>query len=114
MSVLVSRADGTPQAQQPSTFKRFVEVGRVVLVNEGPSAGNLAVIAEIIDHNRVRPPSNYMLLQLSDLMIPSGADRRSNHFRSPPILPLPPSYPYPLHTCEATTRRRIRRDQEGR
>ncbi|KAK1921687.1 ribosomal protein L14-domain-containing protein [Papiliotrema laurentii] len=39
-------------AQQPSTFKRFVEVGRVVLVNDGPSAGKLAVIAEIIDHNR--------------------------------------------------------------
>ena len=38
---------------QPSTFKRFVEVGRVVLVNEGPSAGKLAVIVEIIDHNRV-------------------------------------------------------------
>ncbi|KIR60490.1 hypothetical protein I312_103421 [Cryptococcus bacillisporus CA1280] len=35
-----------------STFKRFVEVGRVVLVNEGPSAGQLAVIVEIIDHNR--------------------------------------------------------------
>lgn len=33
-------------------FKRFVEVGRVVLVNDGPSAGKLAVIAEIIDHNR--------------------------------------------------------------
>jgi large subunit ribosomal protein L14e len=43
----------TPQVAQPSTFKRFVEVGRVVLVNDGPSAGKLAVIAEIIDHNRV-------------------------------------------------------------
>jgi large subunit ribosomal protein L14e len=42
----------TLQSQQPSTFKRFVEVGRVVLVNDGPSAGKLAVIAEIIDHNR--------------------------------------------------------------
>ncbi|KAI9636299.1 ribosomal protein L14-domain-containing protein, partial [Dioszegia hungarica] len=41
-----------PQVAQPSTFKRFVEVGRVVLVNDGPSAGKLAVIAEIIDHNR--------------------------------------------------------------
>ncbi|BEJ11168.1 hypothetical protein CspHIS471_0105900 [Cutaneotrichosporon sp. HIS471] len=39
-------------SSQPSTFKRFVEVGRVVLVNDGPSAGKLAVIAEIIDHNR--------------------------------------------------------------
>ena len=50
----------TSQAQQPSAFKRFVEVGRVVLVNEGPSAGKLAVIVEIIDHNRVRiDPSPY-------------------------------------------------------
>lgn len=43
----------TSQVQAPSTFKRFVEVGRVVLVNDGPFAGKLAVIAEIIDHNRV-------------------------------------------------------------
>ncbi|KAM0787406.1 hypothetical protein ACM66B_003490 [Microbotryomycetes sp. NB124-2] len=34
------------------TFKRYVEVGRVVLLNEGPSAGKLAAIVEIIDHNR--------------------------------------------------------------
>ncbi|KAF4575389.1 hypothetical protein EYR40_004866 [Pleurotus pulmonarius] len=35
-----------------SNFKRFVEVGRVVLINSGPQAGQIAVIAEIIDHNR--------------------------------------------------------------
>ncbi|CAK5276139.1 unnamed protein product [Mycena citricolor] len=35
-----------------STFKRFVEVGRVVLLKSGPSSGKIAVIAEIIDHNR--------------------------------------------------------------
>ncbi|PAV20380.1 60S ribosomal L14 [Pyrrhoderma noxium] len=35
-----------------SVFKRFVEVGRVVLLNAGPHAGNVAVIVEIIDHNR--------------------------------------------------------------
>merc|ERR1711977_720235 len=34
------------------TFKRYVEVGRVVLVNDGPSSGKLAVIVEIIDHAR--------------------------------------------------------------
>ncbi|KAI9025575.1 60S ribosomal protein L14 [Hyaloraphidium curvatum] len=33
-------------------FKRYVEVGRVVLVNYGPDAGKLAVIVEVIDHNR--------------------------------------------------------------
>ncbi|KAF8173114.1 ribosomal protein L14-domain-containing protein [Pholiota molesta] len=35
-----------------SNFKRFVEVGRVVLLKSGPSAGRIAVITEIIDHNR--------------------------------------------------------------
>lgn len=34
-------------------FKRYVEVGRVVLLNGGESEGKLAVIAEIIDQNRV-------------------------------------------------------------
>lgn len=45
----------------PASFKRYVEVGRVVLVEEGPSAGQLAVIVEIIDHNRVS------LLQCSNI-----------------------------------------------
>ncbi|KAJ7056604.1 60S ribosomal protein L14 [Mycena amicta] len=35
-----------------STFKRFVEVGRVVLLKSGPFSGKIAVIAEIIDHTR--------------------------------------------------------------
>ncbi|KAI0682920.1 60S ribosomal protein L14, partial [Cytidiella melzeri] len=35
-----------------SNFTRFVEVGRVVLLKAGPQAGNIAVIAEVIDHNR--------------------------------------------------------------
>ncbi|KAG0173609.1 hypothetical protein DFQ28_008249 [Apophysomyces sp. BC1034] len=34
------------------SFKREVEVGRVALINYGPDAGKLAVIVEIIDHNR--------------------------------------------------------------
>ncbi|KAG7096391.1 hypothetical protein E1B28_003834 [Marasmius oreades] len=35
-----------------SNFKRFVQVGRLVLLKAGPCAGKVAVIAEIIDHNR--------------------------------------------------------------
>ncbi|THH27525.1 hypothetical protein EUX98_g6668 [Antrodiella citrinella] len=35
-----------------STFKRFVEVGRVVLLKSGPYEGHIAIICEIIDHNR--------------------------------------------------------------
>ncbi|KAI5121989.1 hypothetical protein M0805_001822 [Coniferiporia weirii] len=38
--------------EQQSTFTRFVEVGRVVLLKSGPSAGRVAVVVEIIDHNR--------------------------------------------------------------
>jgi len=34
-------------------FNRFVEIGRVVLINYGPDHGKLAVIIEVIDHNRV-------------------------------------------------------------
>ncbi|KAI9204851.1 putative 60S ribosomal protein L14 [Polychytrium aggregatum] len=33
--------------------RRYVEVGRVLLVNTGKEAGNLAVIVDIIDHGRV-------------------------------------------------------------
>ncbi|KAF9930279.1 hypothetical protein FBU30_000699 [Linnemannia zychae] len=34
------------------TFQRVVETGRVVMINYGPDAGKLAVIVDIIDHNR--------------------------------------------------------------
>ena len=33
-------------------FKRFVEVGRVVLINYGPDAGKLATIIDIVDQNK--------------------------------------------------------------
>jgi large subunit ribosomal protein L14e len=32
---------------------RFVEVGRVVLIKKGESAGKLATIVQIVDHKRV-------------------------------------------------------------
>ncbi|KAJ3125702.1 60S ribosomal protein L14 [Nowakowskiella sp. JEL0407] len=34
-------------------FKKFVEVGRVVLITYGEDAGKLAVVVDIVDHNRV-------------------------------------------------------------
>ena len=34
-------------------FKRFVEIGRVVLISYGPDAGKLATIIDVIDANRV-------------------------------------------------------------
>lgn len=55
--------------QDPSAFRKFVEVGRgetdhwfeiarltestVVLLKAGPHAGKTATIVEVIDHNRV-------------------------------------------------------------
>jgi large subunit ribosomal protein L14e len=35
---------------------KLVQVGRVVLIREGPYSGKLAAIVEIIDHKRVRVP----------------------------------------------------------
>ncbi|PWZ00862.1 putative RPL14B-ribosomal protein [Testicularia cyperi] len=64
----------------PASFKRYVEVGRVVLVEEGPSAGKLAVVVEVIDHNRAiidgpttgvpRQPFAYKNLTLTKLTVP--------------------------------------------
>ena len=34
------------------TFSRFVEVGRVVLINYGPEAGKLATVIDIVDQNK--------------------------------------------------------------
>ncbi|KAF8343286.1 60S ribosomal protein L14, partial [Amanita rubescens] len=71
---------------QDSNFTRFVEVGRVVFLKSGPSAGKIAVIAEIIDHNRAmidgpstgvpRQPFPYKHLVLTPLKLsklPRGA-----------------------------------------
>mmetsp|Transcript_120835 Transcript_120835/g.169945 ORF Transcript_120835/g.169945 Transcript_120835/m.169945 type:complete len:135 (-) Transcript_120835:30-434(-) len=33
-------------------FKRYVEVGRVVLINYGPETGKLATIIDIVDQNK--------------------------------------------------------------
>ncbi|PIA18011.1 putative ribosomal protein [Coemansia reversa NRRL 1564] len=34
------------------SFKRLVEVGRVVLITHGADAGKIATIVDIVDHNR--------------------------------------------------------------
>ncbi|KAH9057974.1 60S ribosomal protein L14 [Lactarius deliciosus] len=63
-----------------SNFARFVEVGRVVLLKAGPHAGRIAVISEIIDHNRAivdgpttgvpRQAFPYRHLTLTSLTVP--------------------------------------------
>jgi len=49
-----------PQLQPAQLFSRYVEVGRVCLVNYGPDSGKLCVIVDIIDQNKCLiegPPS---------------------------------------------------------
>nr|GEW08806.1 60S ribosomal protein L14-2-like [Tanacetum cinerariifolium] len=58
-------------------FKRYVEIGRVGLVNYGPDYGKLVVIVDVIDQNRalvdspdmVRSQLNFKRLTLTDIKI---------------------------------------------
>ena len=109
--------DVTRRNQTFSALSRWGEVCRiprycfpcspvpVVLLNAGPSAGKIAVIAEIIDHNRVTSP----LLHLHPAHPLPGSSRRPNHLRPPPVLPLPPSLPHTPPPHQAPPRRRVGR-----
>eukprot|EP00262_Sarcandra_glabra_P011315 TRINITY_DN27179_c0_g1_i1.p1 TRINITY_DN27179_c0_g1~~TRINITY_DN27179_c0_g1_i1.p1 ORF type:complete len:135 (+),score=31.70 TRINITY_DN27179_c0_g1_i1:102-506(+) len=58
-------------------FKRYVEIGRVALVNYGKEYGKLVVIVDVIDQNRalvdapdmVRGQMNFKRLSLTDIKI---------------------------------------------
>ncbi|GMP22517.1 hypothetical protein CsSME_00000503 [Camellia sinensis var. sinensis] len=58
-------------------FKRYVEVGRVTLVNYGKEYGKLVVIVDVLDQNRalvdapdmVRTQMNFKRLSLTDITI---------------------------------------------
>ncbi|KAK9945042.1 hypothetical protein M0R45_010574 [Rubus argutus] len=58
-------------------FKRYVEIGRVALVNYGSDYGRLVVIVDVIDQNRalvdapdmVRTQMNFKRLSLTDIKI---------------------------------------------
>ncbi|XP_073156549.1 large ribosomal subunit protein eL14z [Henckelia pumila] len=58
-------------------FKRYVEIGRVALVNYGKDYGRLVVIVDVIDQNRalvdapdmVRCQMNFKRLSLTDIKI---------------------------------------------
>ncbi|RZC93100.1 hypothetical protein C5167_041880 [Papaver somniferum] len=61
-------------------FKRYVEIGRVALVNYGEDYGKLVVIVDVIDQNRalvdapdmVRSQMNFKRLSLTDIKIDIG------------------------------------------
>ncbi len=59
---------------ETQTFTRFVEVGRVVLINYGPDAGKLATVIDIVDSKRVRKRT-YFLSSITIML--EGLDRRS-------------------------------------
>lgn len=44
-------------AEVVTSVWRNVQLGRVVLITEGPYKGELAAVVEIVDHKRVRVPS---------------------------------------------------------
>ncbi|KAG6481635.1 60S ribosomal protein L14-1-like [Zingiber officinale] len=58
-------------------FKRYVEIGRVALVNYGKEYGRLVVIVDVIDQNRalvdapdmIRGQINFKRLSLTDIKI---------------------------------------------
>ena len=47
----------------------MVEVGRVVLINNGENEGKLAVIVDIIDHNRVCGDASCFLYDDMDVQV---------------------------------------------
>ncbi|KAI3841538.1 hypothetical protein MKW92_039172 [Papaver armeniacum] len=61
-------------------FKRYVEIGRVALVNYGEDYGKLVVIVDVIDQNRalvdapdmVRSQMSFKRLSLTDIKIDIG------------------------------------------
>jgi large subunit ribosomal protein L14e len=67
-------------------FKRYVEVGRVVLINYGPNKGQLATIIDIVDQNKclIDGPSTgvnrqviaYSRIALTDLTVKIQANAR--------------------------------------
>ena len=47
-------------------YSRFVEIGRVAMINYGDDYGKLCVIMDVLDHNRAqRPQSQLKTLQFS-------------------------------------------------
>ncbi|CAJ0829938.1 5671_t:CDS:10 [Entrophospora sp. SA101] len=87
--------------EDKGVFKRLVEVGRVVFINHGKDSGKLAVIVDIIDHNRAlidgpitgvaRHVHPYRRLVLTDFVIKcfprgGGSTVVKKHFEKEKIL----------------------------
>jgi len=78
-SPLLSRTH-SPIFPSAQPYARFVQIGRVCLVNYGPMRGSLVVVVNVVDHNRVlvegpaagisRQVIRLTRLSLTDLMVP--------------------------------------------
>merc|ERR1712070_1262068 len=72
--------------QEMGGFKRFVQNGRVCLVNYGPDSGKLVTIVDVIDQNRAlvygptsgvsRQGIGYKRLSLTDIVVEIGRGAR--------------------------------------
>jgi hypothetical protein len=51
---VVLRGERRPAAPVAMPFQRYVEIGRVAMINFGSEYGKLVVISDVVDHNRVR------------------------------------------------------------
>jgi hypothetical protein len=54
------------------TFSRFVEAGRLVVISYGPLAEKVAIIADIIDQNRVSIATWNLVWEGRDLLFYKG------------------------------------------
>jgi large subunit ribosomal protein L14e len=73
-------------------FQRFVEVGRVVLINFGPEKGKLATIIDVVDGNKclidgpetgvARQIISYKRLALTDLKVTIGQSARAKTLKA--------------------------------
>lgn len=62
-------------------YKRFVEIGRVALINEGPDQGKLCVIIDVVDQRRVSADwasGGHTLIQTVITALTSGFDVLTN------------------------------------
>ena len=48
----VARAEPAPAGRRSQSYKKFVEVGAVCIINYGDDTGTLVVVCNVIDHNR--------------------------------------------------------------
>ena len=88
------------------SFVRFVEIGRVCLINYGPDAGKLCTIIDVIDNNRAlvdgpesvtgvhRHAINLKRIQLTDIKVPV----KLNCSKKCAPAALAPPLPLPLHS----------------